>query len=295
MLFNKKNLRTLLIIMAVFILLQFRSLGEWWNLLIFEPMLNALLFLYRLLAHNFVLSIAAFTVLVKIITLPVTLRQMRTTKMTQELQPKLEAIKKKYAGDQERIQQEQIKLYQEAGVSFWGCLGPMLVQFPIWIGLYQSVLHILANNPMQLLGLGKHIYPIFPQLSRLIPFQSHFLWLDLGREDPYYILPILVVVTMWVQQKMVASPTADAQQQAMNQSMQLMMPIMFGAFMMSAPAGVAFYFVVSNVLSIIQQYFTSGWGGLLPQKAEAGAQAAAPKAPSAKGRTDARRTRKKKR
>lgn len=294
--FTRKTLFYLILIFVVIALLQVRSLGEWWDLIFFEPMLNMLLFLYRVLGRNFALSIIVFTIIIKIITLPSTLKQMRTTKLTQEMQPKIEAIKKKYANNTEKINEETIKLYREAGISPTGCLGPMLVQFPIWIGLYQSVLHILSNNPMQLLGLGKHIYPFFPQLSQLIPFQSRLLWLNLGSPDPYYILPILVVVLMWAQQKMMTSPAADAQQQQMNQSMQLMMPLMFGMFMYTAPAGVAFYFVISNILSIIQQYFTTGWGGLLPQKAKAqAASAASSKAPSAKGRTDETKGRKKKR
>jgi len=291
--FSKKTLLYVIIIAAVVVLLQVRSLGDWWNLIFFEPMLNSLLFLYRFLGRSWALSIFFFTIIIKVITLPVSLKQIRTTKMTQEMQPKLEAIKTKYKGNTERINQETMKLYKEAGINPTGCIGPMLIQFPIWIGLYQSVLRILANNPMQLLGLGEHIYPFFPQLSKLVPFRSHFMWLDLAVPDPYYILPILVVVLMWAQQKMLASPTSDSQQQQMNQSMQLMMPLMFGLFMFSTPAGVAFYFVVSNVLSIIQQYFTTGWGGLLPRQAKVSSTSMALKSPGTKGKADGRKRKKK--
>lgn len=293
-----------IIIGLVIALLQVKSLGEWWNLIFFEPMLNCLLLLYRFLGRNFAVSIIMFTVIVKVITLPVSLKQIETTKRTQELQPKIEELKKKYGNDKEKLNQETVKLYQEAGISTTGCLGPMLIQFPIWIGMYQSILHILSNNPLQMFGLGKHIYPFFPQLSLLVPFESRFLWLNLATPDPYYILPILVVITMWVQQKMTASPGADSQQQQMNQSMQLMTPLMFGFFMYAAPAGVAFYFVVSNILGIIQQYFTTGWGDLFPQKAKErwnvvpGKIAASQKEssiPSAKGRADGSKKRKKKR
>lgn len=256
------------VIVAAFAMLQIRSFGEWWNLLFFEPMLNALLLLYRFLGYNFALSILVFTVALKIITLPVFLKQMETTKKTQEMQPKMEALRKKYENDQEKLNQETIKLYREMGVNPTGCIGPMLIQFPIWIGLYNSVLSILSTNPGQLLRLGEHVYPFLPQLSKLVPFESRFLWVNLGKPDPYYILPILVVALMWAQQKMMATPTTDPQQQSMNQSMQLMMPLMFGMFMYTAPAGVALYFVISNLLSIIQQYFTTGWGGLLPNSAK---------------------------
>ncbi len=295
----KIGLKTYLYIalfIAVVILLQMKSLGEWWNLLVFEPMLNSLLFLYHFLARNFAASIIVFTLIVRLLTLPLTMSQMKTTKRTQEIQAKMEELKKKYGNDKERLNQEQIKLYQEAGISPTGCLGPMLIQFPIWIGLYQSILNIMSNNPLQILALGKHIYTIFPQLSRLVPFQSHFLWVNLARPDPYYILPILVVITMWAQQKMMATPSTDPQQAQMNQSMQLMMPLMFGVFMYQAPAGVALYFVVSNLLGMIQQYFTTGWGDLLPRR-RTGTVAVSGKAvetPSAKGKSNANKKRRKK-
>ena len=297
--FGKKFWIWVIVIAVAVVMLQTRSLGEWWDLLFFEPMLNSLLLLYRLLGNNFVLSIVVFTLVIRVLTLPMTIKQMETTKKTQEMQPKLDELRKKYENDADRLNQETMKLYREMGISPTGCLGPFVIQFPIWIGLYNSVLSILSNNPIQLMRLGKHIYPFLPNLSRLVPFQSSFLWLDLGEPDPYYILPILVVATMWAQQKMMATPAGDSQQQQMNQSMQLMMPIMFGMFMYTAPAGVAMYFVVSNFLSIIQQYFTTGWGGLFPQKATAEADPTSSKAPrtspSAKGKSDGNKRRIKKR
>ena len=292
---GKKFWIWVVVITVVIALLQVRSLGDWWDMLFFEPMLNSLLILYRFLGRNFALSIMVFTLLVKGLTLPMTMKQAETTRKTQEMQPKLEELRKKYENDSERLNQETMKLYREMGISPTGCIGPMLIQFPIWIGLYNSVIAILANNPVQLLRLGKHVYPFLPGLSTLVPFQSRFLWMNLGDPDPYYVLPILVVALMWVQQKMLASPGGDSQQQQMNQSMQLMMPLMFGMFMYTAPSGVAFYFVVSNVLSIVQQYFTTGWGGLFPQKAEAGSGSTSADAsrskPSAKGKDDGNKKR----
>lgn len=295
--FDRKTLKWVVIIVLAVFLLNMKGLGEWWDLLVYEPMLNSLLLLYRYLGHSFALSILVFTILIKVITLPMTVKQMETTRKTQEMQPRLEELKKKYGNDQERMSQEQVKLMRELGISPTGCVGPMLIQFPIWIGLYNSVLRILSNNPAQLFQLGKHIYPFIPQLSRLVPFQSRFLWLDLAQPDPYYVLPILVAVLMWAQQKMMTSSSADAQQQQMNQSMQLMMPLMFAFFMYSAPAGVALYFVISNLLSIVQQYFTTGWGGLLPKKAQANAGAAqngaGPLASNLKGKSDGTKNQKK--
>jgi YidC/Oxa1 family membrane protein insertase len=241
--------------------------GALWNTFIFQPLLNLLLFLYAVIGRNFGLSVIVFTVLVRIITLPVTMQQMRSAKKSQEMQPKLLELQQKYKNDKEKLAQEQMKLYQEAGVNPLGCVVPMLIQLPIWFGLYQSITAALPQNPLQLLSLAKHIYSRFPILSSLlpaslIPLNSSFLWLNLGRPDPYYIIPILTVATMWVQQKMMAPQSADPQQQAMSQSMELMMPLMFGWITINLASGLGLYFVATNVFGAIQQYFISGWGSL---------------------------------
>ena len=254
-------------------------MSQLWNTLIFEPMLNFLLFLYSLLAQNFGLSVIMFTVLVRLLTLPITLRQMRSARKSQELQPKLQELQKKYKNDREKLAEEQMKLYQEAGVNPLGCLVPTLIQLPIWIGLYQSIIHALPDNPLQLLNLARHVYLQFPLLSTLIPLHSRFLWLNLGRPDPYYVLPFLTVATMWVQQKMMSTASTDPQQQAMSQTMELMMPMMFGFITLQLASGLALYFVATNVFGIVQQYFIGGWGslGTLLGRAVAGVRPAEPK------------------
>jgi len=238
-----------------------------WNTIIFQPLLNLLLFLYAVLGRSFGLAVIVFTVLVRVVTLPITAQQMRSTKASQDMQPKLAELQQKYKGDKEKLAQEQMKLYKESGVNPMGCLVPTLIQLPIWFGLYQSITAALPQNPLQLLNLAKHIYSRFPLLanlipSSLIPLNASFLWLNLGRPDPYYIIPILTVATMWVQQKMMAPRNADPQQQAMSQSMELMMPLMFGYITINLASGLGLYFVATNVVGIIQQYFTSGWGSL---------------------------------
>jgi len=239
--------------------------AELWNMLLIRPMINSLLFLYNVLGHNFALSIAVLTVLVRLIILPLTLPQLRSSKKMQELQPQIQAIQKKYK-NKEKQTQELMKLYKEAGVNpMGGCL-PLLIQWPIILAFYQSIAQALADTPLQLLNLAKHIYPSFPALSALVPLESRFLWLNLARPDPWYILPILVVFTTWMQQKMVTMPTTDPQSASMTKTMEVTMPLMFGFITMSLASGLAVYFLVSNVIGIIIQYFVSGWGGLRPQK-----------------------------
>jgi len=236
--------------------------SQLWNLLL-QVMVNSLLFLYNVLGHNFALSIAVFTVLVRLLTLPLTLPAQRSAKGQQEIQPELEKLRKKYAKDKEKQTQETMKLYKEKGINpAMGCL-PMLLQLPIMFAFYQSIVKALANTPLQMVSLGQFASA---SLSHLVPLGSRFLWLDLGYPDPTYVLPILVVATTWIQQKMAASPSTDSQAASMTQSMQITMPLMFGFITMSLASGLAVYFVISNLVGIVIQYFISGAGGLLPQR-----------------------------
>lgn len=236
-----------------------------WNLITI-PMLNLLLLLYAFLGHNFALSIVVFTILVRLVTLPLTLPQQRSAKAMQALQPRLQELQKKYKNDREKLAQAQMELYKEAGVNpLGGCL-PLLIQFPIWIGLYQAIVRGLGNSPLQLFQLSQDILPGLRWLSELVPLNANFLWLNLANPDPYYILPVLVALSTYLQQKMMVTPTADPQSASLNQTMTLTMPLMFGFFSLQFSSGLSLYWVVSSLVGIIIQYFQTGWGGLLPQR-----------------------------
>lgn len=155
-----------------------------------------------------------------------------------------------------------MKVYKEAGVNPIGCMWPMLVQFPVWIALYQSIMKALATTPENLLDLSRHLYS-WQIISQALPLNSHFLWLDLGQPDSFFILAILVGGSMWVQQKMSTAPSTDPRQQSTSSTMQIMMPFMFGLFCLMFPSGLALYWLVSNIITIATQYFiTGGWGYL---------------------------------
>jgi YidC/Oxa1 family membrane protein insertase len=241
-----------------------------WTVLILRPMLNALLGLYTVLGGQFWLAIIFFTVIIRVIMTPLMLPQQRSAKKMQEVQPQLQELQKKYAKDKEKLAQEQMKLYREAGVNpMGGCL-PMLVQFPIWIGLYQSIIQALGHQPLQLLNLSQNIYPFLENISAQIPLNRYFLGMDLSLTPQQlggltYALPILVAFTSWLQTKMttVSSGAGDGQAASMNQSMTLMMPLMMGFFSLSFSTGLSFYFIVSNIIGLITQGFISGWEGLL--------------------------------
>lgn len=229
--------------------------GVIWREGLIRPMLNALLFLYAYLGESFVLAITVFTVVLRGLTFPLHAKQIRSSRKTAELQPKLSKLQEKYGGDKERLMQEQQKLYKEAGVNpLGGCL-PTLVQFPIWIGLYQSINSILADTPLELMNLGQNVYGGFEMISEIVPLESTFLWLNLAEPDPTpFVLPVLVAGTMWLQQKMMTPPSSDPQQASMTQTMQLMMPLMFGYFTMQFSSGLALYFLISNIVGIAMQW-----------------------------------------
>lgn len=241
-----------------------------WTVLILRPMLNALLWLYSALGGQFWLAIIIFTVVIRVIMTPLMLPQQRSAKRMQEVQPRLQELQKKYAKDREKLAQEQMKLYKEMGVNpMGGCL-PMLVQFPIWIGLYQSIIQALGHQPLQLLSLSQNIYPFLQNIWAAVPLNRFFLGMDLSLTPQQlggltYALPVLVAFTSWLQTKMVTpAGAADGGQAASSmQSMTMMMPLMFGFFSLSFSTGLSFYFIVSNIIGIVTQGFISGWEGLL--------------------------------
>ncbi|NIV31071.1 MAG: membrane protein insertase YidC, partial [Anaerolineae bacterium] len=183
------------------------GIGDIFNIAIVQPMLNALLWLYGILGDQFWLAIVVFTIVIRGVMTPLMLPQQRSAKKMQEIQPKLKELQKKYGKDRERLSQEQMKLYREAGVNpMGGCL-PMLIQFPIWIGLYQSIIEALGYQPLHLLSLSGNIYPFLQGVWAAVPLNRFFLGMDLALTPQQlggltYALPVLVAFTSWLQTKM---------------------------------------------------------------------------------------------
>jgi YidC/Oxa1 family membrane protein insertase len=188
-----------------------------------------------------------------------------------------------------------MKMYKEAGVNPFGSCLPMLVQFPVLIGLYQAINLAMAASPIQLLDLSRHIYPFIAELPFLtnpashIPLQNEFLWLNLGLPDPIHVLPLLVVVTTWLQSKVMqpATPMDNQQAAAMSQQMTLMMPLMIGWMSLQFPSGLSIYWVIGNVVSIVQYAVTSpvNWRNVFSFR-PASAAGADDKSKSGTGRSD---------
>lgn len=170
-------------------------------------------------------AIIGLTVLVKLVLFPLNQRSGKSMRAMAALKPQMEEIKKKFPEDRQRQSEEQMKLFREHNVNpAGGCL-PMLIQMPIWFALYRS------------LWVSVDLY------------QQGFLWIpDLTTRDPYWILPVTLIVVMFLQQKLTPS-TMDPMQQKI---MLYTMPLMFGAMMSALPAGLCFYIVVNTLLTIVQ-------------------------------------------
>jgi YidC/Oxa1 family membrane protein insertase len=270
---GKKNLILLGVVLAFMIVALTVGIMDFWNIVLLQPMLNFLIVLSNVFFHNFGIAIVVLVIIVRLLMLPVTLKQLHSTKAMSSLQPKLQEMQKKYGGDRVKLQQEMAKVYKESGVNPMGCLWPMLIQFPIWIALYQSILKTLAATPEDLMGLSDRLYSS-SYIIGAVPLNEQFLWLNLGQPDKYYIMAILVAASMWVLQKMSTVPTSDPKQQSMNNMLVWLMPLMFGFFTISFPSGLAVFWLISNVIGIITQYFITGWGTLFKRAPKAVAPAA---------------------
>ncbi|GAB4208341.1 MAG: YidC/Oxa1 family membrane protein insertase [Roseiflexaceae bacterium] len=216
------------------------------------------------------LAIILFTIVARLFILPLTLKSLQSTRKMQELQPQIKELQRKYGKDQQRLTEETMKLYREYKINpAGGCL-PMLLQLPIFLGVYQAVIQ-LAQVPAseyaidrmsQSLGnAGLAVAPVTEALGQN-RLAGGFLWLtDLGVPDNLYILPVLSVLFQLIVQLMATPRIQDPQQKAMTQSM-LFLPIVFGYIGFTFPSGAVLYWVVGSILSMIQQYVITGWGSL---------------------------------
>jgi YidC/Oxa1 family membrane protein insertase len=250
-----------------------------WDTIIINPMTNILLWIYDMLGHGphmFGLAIILFTVLIKGITWPLNASQVKGAQAMQELQndKDWQEIQKKYAKDKEKLAQEQMRVYKEKGINpFASCL-PTLIQFPIIIGLYQSITRALSATPFDMLKLARTIYP-FQNVEGIIPLNSKFLWMDLGRPESIqilgYALPtlaIIVALTTYIQSKltMPTSTNPNDQSAQMSSMMSIYMPLLLGWFALNFASGISVYFITSNALGIVQYAATgrANWSNLLP-------------------------------
>jgi YidC/Oxa1 family membrane protein insertase len=176
---------------------------------------------------SWILAIVGLVIVIRIALIPLFVRQIKSQRNMQILQPKMKEIQTKHAGDRERQSQEMMALYKAEKVNPLGGCFPLLIQMPIFLALYYMLMGSVE--------------------LRHAPFA---LWIhDLSAQDPYYILPILMGITMFFIQKMSPTTVTDP----MQQKIMTFMPVIFTVFFLWFPSGLVLYYIVSNLVTILQQ------------------------------------------
>ncbi|PEA56552.1 OxaA precursor [Bacillus pseudomycoides] len=207
-----------------------------WNEYFVYPLSQLITYFAKLFGNNYGLAIVVTTLIIRFALLPLMIKQTKSTKAMQVLQPEMAKLKEKYSSKdqatQQKLQQEMMQLYQKHGINpLAGCL-PIFIQMPILFAFYHAIIRTAEIK------------------------QHSFLWFDLGHADPYYILPIVAAITTFIQQKLAMAGTAGQNpQMAM---MLWLMPIMILVFAINFPAALSLYWVVGNIFGIAQTYLIKG-------------------------------------
>ena len=192
------------------------------------PIMRGLQFFYQYIP-NYGVAIILLTLLIRMITFPLQYKSFKSMKKMQKVQPELTKIKEKFKDDPQRMQKETMELFRRAGANpLGGCL-PLLLQMPIFFAFYQ-----VLYESVELLGA-----PFFGWIS------------DLSQKDPFYVLPVLMSLSIFLQQKFQPSTTADPTQK----KIMMFMPFFFGFIMINVSSGLVLYIFVSTLFGMIQQYF----------------------------------------
>lgn len=245
---------------------------NFFNIIFTFPIFNALMVLYRIIG-DFGLAIIVLTLVIKLILFPLTLKQLKSMKATQALQPQMAEIRKKYAKDQLAQSRAMQDLYKEYGISpLAGSCLPLLVQMPVLFGLFYALSAVL-RSAKTVGDVNKLLYPFIPAFTHFpninltwFTFINHAWQISLGAPDPTHILPILAAIATFVQVRMSQPKTMSNATDAMSQQMKIMQfisPVMVLFFGWNYAAGLALYWTVSSIFAMFQQYFVTGWGSLL--------------------------------
>lgn len=271
------------------------QIGYIFNLIFTFPILNVLMLLDHVFG-DFGLSIIVLTLIVRLCLFPLTLKQLRSTKATQAIQPLLADIRKKYPDQREQYAEMQ-RLYKEYNINpVAGCL-PLVVQLPILYGMYGAMRTVLSptGGHISLADINNLIYPFLPKFLVMPDFtlrwftfiNSHWA-ISLAQSDPTHILPVLAGLATFAQLRMSQARAAQQrstsgsskQSDMMTQQMQIMsfvMPFVTFFIALNFPSGLALYWTTTSIFSMVQQYFVTGWGSLFSLPSFLGGSAGKPK------------------
>ena len=218
-------------------ILDWLKIGVSWILVQFHALFTAL-GMNPASGWTWTFAIVGLVIVIRIALIPLFVKQIKSQRNLQLIQPQMKEIQKKYAGDKERQSQEMMKLYRETGTNPLASCLPIILQLPVFISLYAAIK-----------GVGPLSAPIYQPSVQALSHAS-FLWIpELGKPDPYYILLILYVVTQMISTELMVATQSDSNQKWIMRAM----PIMFVLFLFRFPAGLFVYWVTTNVWTIGQQ------------------------------------------
>jgi YidC/Oxa1 family membrane protein insertase len=205
-----------------------------WFDIIAKPLAIALDWFHQYV-HNYGVAIILLTIVIKLLFWPLSHKSYKSMEQMKKLQPMMAKLREKYADDKEQLNKEMMQLYKTYNVNPAGGCVPMVLQIPVFFGLYKALLGTVALRHADFI--------------HYLPF-TDIVWLaDLSAKDPLYITPIIMGATMFLQQKMTPSAGDPTQQKIM-----MFMPLIFTFLFLNFPAGLVVYWMVNNILSIAQQW-----------------------------------------
>lgn len=206
--------------------------SNWWDAWVVYYLSQFVLWIAKVCGGSYGWAIIIFTVIIRVILLPLNAVQINSTRKMQEIQPELKALQEKYSSKdletRNKLNEETQKLYKEAGVNpYAGCL-PMVIQLPVMWALYQAIWRT-------------------PELQN-----GKFLWMDLGKPDPYYILPVLAAVFTFLSSYIATLSVPKSSQTTMTKMMSYVMAIMVGIWAVVFQSAISLYWVISNLFQVGQ-------------------------------------------
>ncbi len=240
-------------------------IGDIYNLILFEPLFNALLFIYKYIP-DLGTAIIILTVIIKLLLYLPSRSSIRSQKLLQQTQPKLKALQEKYKNDREELGKQMMKFYKENKVNpFSSCL-PLLIQLPILIALYRAFLAVAQIDPETSILMSdqlQHVYEPLRALYNQKPIDTMFLGIFDLAQNKNYVFAILAGAAQFWQSRMLMArkapnvPGAQDERKTANLNKQMMyfMPLITVFFGVQFPAGLTLYWLVSTLFTIGQQWY----------------------------------------